>query len=287
MIDAKSPYTGGHSARVSLFADGIAERLGLDPASRRRLARSAALHDLGKLGVSSRILEKPGALDDGEWVQMRLHAALTTDILSRVGTFSDMAMIAGSHHERLDGKGYPLGLDASMIALETRIITVADFFDALTADRPYRSAMSIERALGIMAREVDIAIDPRCFAALQAVVEAGIPKRAGAADRQGAALGALQRLQRGDQHGIVGAFRVGPDRRFLATDLAPDGIIDPARQRARDAGHVDAGQRRNCLANDRILSQPQSVAQRGHHGIDQAAGHAPDAGSPSPPSARP
>ncbi len=177
VIDAKSPYTGGHSERVGLFADLVAARLGLDPAARRRLARSARLHDIGKLGVSSRVLEKPGALDDAEWDQMRRHAALTTDILSRVGAFSEMAMIAGSHHERLDGKGYPLRLDASMIALETRVITVADFFDALTADRPYRAAMSIERALDIMAGEQGTAIDPRCFAALQAVVESGIPEK--------------------------------------------------------------------------------------------------------------
>lgn len=177
VIDAKSPYTGGHSERVGLFADKVAAQLGLDPAARRRLARSAMLHDVGKLGVSSRILEKPGALDDDEWDEMRAHAALTTDILSRVGAFSEMAMIAGSHHERLDGKGYPLGLDASMIALETRIITVADFFDALTADRPYRAAMSVERALDIMAGEVGSALDPRCFDALKAAVEGGIPQK--------------------------------------------------------------------------------------------------------------
>ena len=177
VIDAKSPYTGGHSERVGRFADLVAAQLGLDPAARRRLARSAVLHDLGKLGVSSRVLEKPGALDADEWNQMRQHAALTTDILSRVAAFSDMAMIAGSHHERLDGKGYPLQLDASMIALETRIITVADFFDALTADRPYRAAMPVERALDIMAGEVNAAIDPRCFAALQAVVGEGIPEK--------------------------------------------------------------------------------------------------------------
>jgi HD-GYP domain-containing protein (c-di-GMP phosphodiesterase class II) len=177
VIDAKSPYTGGHSERVGLFADAIAEKLGVDPALRRRLSRSAMLHDVGKLGISSRVLEKPGTLDDAEWNEMRKHAALTTDILSRVGAFNDMAMIAGSHHERLDGAGYPLQLDASMIALETRIITVADFFDALTADRPYRSAMPVDRALDIMAGEVGGAIDPRCFAAVKAVVANGIPEK--------------------------------------------------------------------------------------------------------------
>ena len=177
VIDAKSPYTGGHSERVGLFADAVAEKLGFNAAARRKLGRSAMLHDVGKLGVSSRILEKPGALDEGEWTQMRHHAALTSDILSRVAAFSEMAMIAGSHHERLDGKGYPLGLDASMIALETRIITVADFFDALTADRPYRAAMTIERALDIMAGEVGTALDLRCFDALKTVVANGMPQK--------------------------------------------------------------------------------------------------------------
>ncbi len=177
VIDAKSPFTGGHSERVGTIADAVAAQLGLDDLARRALSRSAMLHDVGKLGVSSRILEKPGALDAGEWVEMRHHASLTSDILSRVGAFSAMAMIAGSHHERLDGKGYPLGLDASMIALETRIISVADVFDALTADRPYRAAMPVSRALDIMAGEVGSALDPRCFAALKAVVADGIPQK--------------------------------------------------------------------------------------------------------------
>ncbi len=177
VIDAKSPFTGGHSDRVGTIANAVAGQLGIGEKPRRALRRSAMLHDVGKLGVSSRILEKPGALDDGEWIEMRSHAALTSDILSRVGAFNAMAMIAGSHHERLDGKGYPLGLDASMIALETRIISVADFFDALTADRPYRAAMPIGRALDIMQGELGTAIDESCFAALKTVVEEGIPQK--------------------------------------------------------------------------------------------------------------
>ena len=175
VIDAKSPYTGGHSDRVGLFADKIAAQLGMAEPDRRRLRRAAMLHDVGKLGVSSSILEKPGTLDADEWVIMKSHAAETTNILSRVSAMADMAMIAGSHHERLDGGGFPLGLDTKMIALETRIITVADFFDALTADRPYRAALSVERALAIMADEVGSAIDADCYAAMCTVVASGIP----------------------------------------------------------------------------------------------------------------
>ncbi len=178
VIDAKSPYTGGHSERVGLFTDLIAEQLGMSEALRRPLRRAAMLHDVGKLGISSQILEKPDKLDPNEWQMMQSHARLTTEILSRIGAMSDMAIIAGSHHERLDGTGYPLQIPAWGISLETRIISVADFFDALTADRPYRSAMSVEKALEVMASEVDIAIDARCFEALKAVVANGIPQQA-------------------------------------------------------------------------------------------------------------
>jgi HD-GYP domain-containing protein (c-di-GMP phosphodiesterase class II) len=177
VIDAKSPYTGGHSERVGLFADLIAQQLGLSESARRPLRRAAMLHDVGKLGVSSQVLEKPGKLDADEWQTMQSHAGHTTSILSRIGVMADMAIIAGSHHERLDGKGYPLQIPAWGISLETRIISVADFFDALTADRPYRSAMSVEDALAVMAAEVGTAIDARCFEALKTVVARGVPEK--------------------------------------------------------------------------------------------------------------
>ncbi|MGB5723056.1 MAG: HD-GYP domain-containing protein [Parasphingorhabdus sp.] len=170
VIDAKSPYTAGHSERVGMIADKIAEHLGMDDDRRRVLRRAAILHDVGKLGVSSAILEKPGKLDPGEWQIMQSHAAHTTNILGQIGVMSDMAMIAGSHHERLDGTGYPLGLDERSIAMESRIITVADIYDALTTDRPYRTAMSSERAMAILQSDVGVAVDQRCFEALQTVV---------------------------------------------------------------------------------------------------------------------
>ena len=173
VIDAKSPYTGGHSARVGAIADAVASEIGLPPTARLRLRQAAMLHDIGKLGVSSQILEKPGRLDAREWAVMQSHAAETGAILSRVAAMADMAMVAAAHHERLDGKGYPLGLDARSIGLETRIISVADFFDALTADRPYRAAMPVDTALGIMREEVGGALDPACFGALERVLAGG------------------------------------------------------------------------------------------------------------------
>jgi HD-GYP domain-containing protein (c-di-GMP phosphodiesterase class II) len=167
VIDSKSPYTSGHSERETLFSDMIAERLAFTAEQRRWLKRAALLHDIGKLGVSNSILDKPGKLDADEWAAMQLHAAYTETILSRIAAFCDLAPVAGAHHERLDGKGYPHGLSGDEIVLETRIITTADIFDALTADRPYRAAMPVTKALAIMTDMLGTAIDGRCFEALR------------------------------------------------------------------------------------------------------------------------
>jgi HD-GYP domain-containing protein (c-di-GMP phosphodiesterase class II) len=170
VIDSKSPYTSGHSERVTLFTDLIAKEMGLSADQRRWLKRAALLHDIGKLGVSNSILDKPGKLDPDEWVAMKMHAAYSETILSRIAAFSELAVIAAAHHERLDGKGYPRGIKGDQIALETRIITTADIFDALTAERPYRAAMPVAVALATMAEMVDTAIDADCFAALRQAV---------------------------------------------------------------------------------------------------------------------
>jgi HD-GYP domain-containing protein (c-di-GMP phosphodiesterase class II) len=170
VVDSKSPYTSGHSARVTLFTDLIAKEMGFSDEERRWLKRAALLHDIGKLGVSNSILDKPDKLDADEWAAMKLHAVHSETILSRISAFSDLAAIAAAHHERLDGKGYPRGLKGDEIALETRIITTADIFDALTADRPYRSAMPVAKALAIMSDMVGSAIDPDCFTALRAAL---------------------------------------------------------------------------------------------------------------------
>ncbi len=167
VIDSKSPYTHGHSERVTLFTDMIAEELGYPPERRRWLKRAALLHDIGKLGVSNTILDKPGKLDDVEWAAMKQHAAYSETILSRIGAFKDLAFIAGAHHERLDGRGYPRGLKGDQIARETRIISTADVFDALTADRPYRAAMTVTKALAIMEEGLGTATDPEAFHALR------------------------------------------------------------------------------------------------------------------------
>lgn len=170
VVDSKSPYTQGHSLRVGLYTDLVAAELGVDPARRRWLKRGALLHDVGKLGVSNAILDKPGRLDEDEWAAVQRHAVYTESILSRIAAFAELGSVSGAHHERLDGGGYPKGLRGAEICLETRIITVADIFDAITAERPYRGAVPVAKTLEIMAAQVDTAIDPACFDALRAVV---------------------------------------------------------------------------------------------------------------------
>lgn len=163
IIDAKSPYTYGHSQRVGDYTLAIARELGFPEDHCVWIRRGGFLHDLGKLGVSNTILDKPGRLSGEEYELVKKHAQFTEEILVRIGVFETLSFIAGAHHERLDGKGYPRGLDASRIPLETRAISVADIFDALTENRPYRKAMTDDQAFAIMNDMRDQALDSRCL----------------------------------------------------------------------------------------------------------------------------
>ncbi|MDA0179619.1 HD domain-containing protein [Solirubrobacter phytolaccae] len=167
VVDAKSPFTGRHSVGVARISVGVAETLGLAPETTRDLRRAALLHDLGKLGVANTVLDKPGKLDEEEWAAMRRHAELTIRILERVPPFRHFALDAGAHHERLDGRGYHLGLTAEQLGWMPRILAVADVFEALTADRPYRDALGPDEALAIMRRESGTAFSSEHFTALE------------------------------------------------------------------------------------------------------------------------
>ena len=170
VIDAKSTFTRGHSERVAVFTDMIAEEMGFSPERRRWLNRGALLHDIGKLAISNAILDKNGKLTDEEFAAIKTHPVHSENILKGISVFRDLAPVAGGHHEKLNGKGYPKGLKGDEINLETRIVTVADIFDALTADRPYRAAMPVSQAFAIMEKDVGTAIDGGCFAALRAAL---------------------------------------------------------------------------------------------------------------------
>ena len=160
IIDAKSPFTHRHSARVARVARALGQAVGLDDESCARLYRAGLLHDIGKLGVSNRILDKRGPLDASEREAMKRHPAHTHEILSRVNAFRDVVRPAARHHEKLDGSGYPWGFGARDLDIECRIMAVADIFEALTADRPYRSGMSAVEALAILRRESGDGVDP-------------------------------------------------------------------------------------------------------------------------------
>lgn len=153
IVDAKSPFTGSHSQRVADIAESVASHLGLPLPAVVDVRRAGLLHDLGKLGVPNVILDKPGRLDVSEMEVIRRHPELTLRILEPIPTFAAVAELAACHHERLDGRGYFRGLTEPDLAIGARIVAVADVFEALTADRPYRAAMSRGQALGIMRAE--------------------------------------------------------------------------------------------------------------------------------------
>ena len=157
VIDAKSPYTASHSAGVATYALAIGAAMGMAPTQQRDLRRAGMLHDIGKLAVSSRILDKPGRLTDERVRRCASTPRYTLQILERVRCFRHLAGIAASHHERLDGRGYHRGLAAFDLPRPARILAVADVFEALTADRPYRAAMPLEQALAIVREQAGTA----------------------------------------------------------------------------------------------------------------------------------
>jgi HD-GYP domain-containing protein (c-di-GMP phosphodiesterase class II) len=172
----KDPSTEGHTRRVATLAVAIGERLGLPEGRLRQLALGGLLHDVGKLSVPNSILNKPGKLTDAEFAEIRRHPGAGRELLTELGGFSSLVLdLVESHHERLDGRGYPNGVAAGELDLAVRILTVADVYDALTADRVYRAAWPAERALALLEDESDTAFDPECVTALRTVVAAEQP----------------------------------------------------------------------------------------------------------------
>jgi HD-GYP domain-containing protein (c-di-GMP phosphodiesterase class II) len=166
VIDAKSPWTYRHSDRACVIVLGLAAALGADDEDLSDLRRAALLHDVGKLAVSNRILDKPGRLTEGEFALIREHPVVTRQILERVPGFGPLAPVAAAHHERLDGSGYPQGLAGDELTMPMRLLAVADVYEALTSERPYRAAMRSEEALAIIRAGSPQRLDQEAAAAL-------------------------------------------------------------------------------------------------------------------------
>ena len=176
VIDAKSPFTYEHSARVAAIARGMADRLGWPAAEQRELWRAALMHDIGKLAVSNAILDKPGKLTADEFARVREHPRYTFEILQRTPGFDAVALDASLHHERLDGRGYYRGWAADRLTPRARILAVADVMDALSADRPYRSALDSETVASMLLADAGTAL---CAEAVDAALQLGEHERRG------------------------------------------------------------------------------------------------------------
>ena len=179
-IDARDPLTRGHSEKVTEYALGICDELGFSPEQRDVISTAALLHDYGKIAVPDAILRKPGLLTPRERELVKIHAEQTERILRQIsfeGVYRQVPAIAGAHHEKLDGSGYPRGLKGEEIPLGARIIGVADFFEAITAKRHYREPMRREEAIALLKREAGKSFEPRLVDAFLRFYEQAYPEQ--------------------------------------------------------------------------------------------------------------
>jgi putative nucleotidyltransferase with HDIG domain len=172
-LDARDPYTHGHSARVADYAVRTAHQLGLADSEIAQLRIGAYLHDVGKIGVADAILQKPGRLTDEEREIMRRHPEVGAQILQPVGFNQSVMDVVLHHHERLDGEGFPWGLAGDEIPLLARVVAVADAYDAMTTNRAYRAAMTPEQAYAELARAAGSQFDPRVVEAFGVAQQLG------------------------------------------------------------------------------------------------------------------
>jgi HD-GYP domain-containing protein (c-di-GMP phosphodiesterase class II) len=161
----------GHNRRVAALCVRIGRQLGMTAAERRILERSGLLHDIGKLALPGAVLDKHDALDDSEWSLVRTHPQVGLRIMQWAGTFERAMLAVLYHHERMDGTGYPHGLVADAIPIEARVVAVADMYDVLTSDRPYRRARSDREARSVLASEAGPHLDPRLVSALLSALD--------------------------------------------------------------------------------------------------------------------
>ncbi len=173
-LKVKDREARAHNLRVARLCVHIGREMSMSAAELRVLARAGLLHDIGKLGIPSEVLEKHSPLDESEWLLMRMHPEMGLTLLDRAGQSSREVLAVLYHHERLDGSGYPYGLKAEAIPIEARIVAVADTYDALTSDRPYRMACSDLDARHVLVEEATTRLDPRAVGALFRALDHGM-----------------------------------------------------------------------------------------------------------------
>lgn len=171
VVDAKSPWTRRHSEGVAQLAVGIGQELGFPLEKLRDLRRVGLVHDLGKLGVPNMVLDKPGRLTEAEFAAIKRHPRFSREILRNVPVLDALAELAGSHHEKLDGRGYDRGYTAEQLSEMTRVLVTADIFEALSAPRPYREDLPREKVMGIIGDDAGCALCPQAVEGLQCFVE--------------------------------------------------------------------------------------------------------------------
>ncbi len=177
-LEAKDPVTSGHAERVSQYSVSIAHQLGLSQAKIDIIMYAGLLHDIGKIGVADSILQKPGKLTQQEYNAIKEHSSIGSDILRDIDFLRDASKIIRYHHERYDGQGYPDGLGGEQVPIESYILGVADAFDAMTNDRPYRKALTIEAARDVIKEQAGRQFHPRVADAFVKIFDKGLLKGA-------------------------------------------------------------------------------------------------------------
>ena len=176
-VEAKDPYTYGHSKKVNSYAVALAEASGLSPDEVSRVSTAALLHDIGKIGIPDKVLNKKGKLSKEDWDLIKSHPRLGANIVGNIPELLPCVSSILYHHERWDGGGYPEGLKGEEISIEARILTIADSYEAMSAARPYRPALCSEKVLKELRRCAGTQFDPELVEVFIGIIESGLPEK--------------------------------------------------------------------------------------------------------------
>jgi len=176
VVEARDPYVYGHSRRVNTYAVALAEAIGLSPDEVSKVSTAALLHDIGKIGIPDKVLNKKGKLNGENWEAIKAHPRLGANIVGNIPNLVPCASSILHHHERWDGSGYPEGLKGEEIPIEARILAIADTFEAMTSARPYRPALSREEVIKELRQGAGIQFDPKLVEVFIGLIEAGFPE---------------------------------------------------------------------------------------------------------------